>query len=77
MSVVSGPLEQVLALLGRQDLIGGGFDLITHSSRGIVDLVSEAVDHVAGCLEDGGHGEGCGNKCGCKQVRWSVKQWMV
>jgi hypothetical protein len=57
VSVGSGPLEQVLALLGRQNLIGSGFDLIAYSSRGIVNLVSDVVDHVASCLEDGGHGK--------------------
>ena len=49
------PCKHVLALLGWQDLVGGGLDLVTDSSRGVVDLVSEVVDHVASSLEDGGH----------------------
>ena len=57
MGVVPGSLKHVLALLGWQDLVGGGLDLVTDSSRGIMDLVSKVVDHVASCLKDGGHGE--------------------
>jgi len=57
MGIVSGSLKHVLALLGWKDLVGGRLDLVTDSSRGIMDLVSEVVDHVASCLEDGGHSE--------------------
>jgi len=57
MGIVPGSLKHVLALLGWQDLVGGGLDLVTDSSRGVVNLVSKVVDHVASCLEDGGHGE--------------------
>lgn len=69
MSVFSSPFKHVLALLWRQDLISGGFDLITHSSRGVVDLVSKIIDHVARCLENGRHVEGCGNRYDWKQVQ--------
>ena len=57
MGIVPGSLKHMLALLGWQDLVGGGLNLVTNSSRGVMDLVSEVVDHVASCLEDGGHGE--------------------
>ena len=76
-SVFSGPLEHVLALLGRQHLVGGGLDLITHSSRGVVNLVAQIVDHVARCLENGRHGGGRGDRWDWKQVQWSMKRWMM
>jgi hypothetical protein len=58
MSVFPGSLEHVLALFGWEDLVGSGLDLISNSSRGVMNLVSKVVDHVASGLEDGGHGEG-------------------
>ena len=56
MGIVPGSLKHVLALLGWQDLVCGGLDLVTDSSCGVMDLVSKVIDHVASCLEDGGHG---------------------
>jgi hypothetical protein len=42
-----------------------------------VNLVSQIVDHVARCLENGRHGGGCGSRWNWKQVQWSMKQWMM
>ena len=77
MGIVPGSLKHVLALLGRQHLVGGGLDLITHSSRGVVNLVAQIVDHVARCLENGRHGGGCGDRWDWKQVQWSMERWMM
>lgn len=57
MGIVPGSLKHVLALFGWQDLVGSGLDLVTDSSRGVMDLISKVVDHVASCLENCGHGE--------------------